>query len=219
MLKDEIFAAIEQAGTPEELEQLLKDKGIDVQFFREDDDKIFGWSVHEKGGGWIGAGSVDQGLGWQTVQQKMARRVPAPTTPEDMLSEGLNLIYDNWLQRLILEFVMMIMSFIEGLFNLPKGCLFGRFEPDPAGSNRPVVTPPEPLPVDAGAELEARLAKAREVMTQAVEKIVEAIKKGDLSLLPTLSDPAVQAARQAAIDHAEELQAEEEGDRYERPQG
>lgn len=206
-----ILGLVDQAETPEQLAELLGEKGIDTKFERDAEGSILGWSLRPPSAGWMPGSAIDPQLGWFGLQQRLGQgRRDAPGV---VLAQAVNEKFQSsLLVESLLHLVRMIVRLIERLFMLPPGALSGRLERNQSGQVQ--VVAPEPLPADADAALVARLVDAQEAMDRSLEQILHALGQGDVHLLPEFDRPdiahmpeavAAMEARQQVVDASEEL--------------
>lgn len=226
-----IFSTVDESIDLDDLKERLARRGIEAKFVQAPGaPQPTGWLLRQAGpaGTWIKGSDVDRSLSLKKVQERMRQRqgqTLAASEPHDHdARQQLRRSGGSLMGVLVgLSFELGV-RLVAGLINIIGRALARRAQVpaetlggiDVAEDGTPILIDPVDLPKDASANQQARLDAARTVMAKVMDQTTEAIQQGETSLLPTTSDPEVQAERSKVIQQL--LKIEEDDGQDNEPQ-
>lgn len=238
-----VFEALDASKDLDELRERLLKKGIESRLVQSPNAQHpTGWMLRQVGpaGTWKKGSEVHRDLSIKNALDRMRQRQrqaqgetrrasPNPyerghhDAPRQRLGRSggslmgvLSVIGIELSIYLVAGFINLIARVLARRAKIPAKTL-GRI--DLAEDGTPVFVEPEDLPDDAPADQHARLDAARTVMAKAMDQTAEAIEQDDTSLLPSISDPEVEAERARVIEQLGQIGPDDDEDHeQERPQ-
>lgn len=232
-----IFSTVDEANDLDDLKDRLARRGIEAKFVQAPGaQQPTGWLLRQAGaaGTWIKGSDVDRALSLKKVQERMRQRqgqAQAQAAPDlhghDAARQQLRRSGGGLMGVLVGMSLDVGIHLVVGLVNLIARVLARRAKVpaetlgriDVATDGIPILIDPVDLPPDSSADMRANLDAARTVMSKVMDQTAEAIQQADTSLLPTVSDPEVQAERArviAQLDELEEVDGQDNESQYER---